>query len=322
MKKLSALLGLGLLVISFLYANLYIDHLNQTTAIEEAKHQYELEIAQLKSNYEKKISNLQEFITFGQMSLQNTNKNINTADTQSNLSSEFANIAQENINRTIAQKYKILFESLNLSPADQAKLEDLLQQREKILGASAVGYYSTQEEIENIIRQQQISINDIDNQIAKLLPQQEFKEYDLLKDSAYEQHQMNQFYDQFDSSHPVPEENRKNLLLSKLEQQKNFNIYLQDSGKSIASAPAAEKAILAEQVRETLHDYKDRYLQSARENLTPEQFDLFREQEQQQTEEMWNSLKAGWGIEWNNPLQLWRGLTDFLRADLNYIIVL
>ena len=148
-----------------------------------------------------------------------------------------------------------------------------------------------------MIRQQQ-SLAEIDQQIAQLLNSPEDrKTYELLKDSAYEQYQMNNFFDQAQGEAPIPTEKREALLISKLEQKQEFMRYMEATSPSIQNASAEEKPFLIEKAHEALHDYKDNFLNNARANLTPHQYDALREREQKQFEEMWESLKAGWGAQ-------------------------
>jgi hypothetical protein len=211
---------------------------------------------------------------------------------------EFASIQQENLNRTLEKKYALLMSKLGLAGQARNELQELLLQREQILGASSIGYYSSQADTEEAIRKQQESLAEIDRQIAQLLNSPEDrKTYDLLKDSAYEQYQMNNFFDQVQADAPIATEKREVLLLKKLEQKQEFTRYLETAGQTITRATAEEKPFLIEKAHEALHDYKDNYLATARANLNEAQYDALREHEQKHFEEMWESLKAGWGAQ-------------------------
>ena len=187
---------------------------------------------------------------------------------------------------------------LGLSGVARAELQTLLEQREQILNASSIGYYASQAEIEAAVSHQQQSLAEIDRQIAQLLGSPEDqKAYELLKDSAYEQYQMNNFFDQAQGDTPIPSDKREALLISKLEQKQEFTRYMETAGRRIQDASAEEKPFLVEKAYEALNDYKDNFLGSARDNLTPEQFDALRERERKQFDEIWESLKAGWGVK-------------------------
>ncbi len=300
MKLLSIILAVVLLLVSARYGVLYLD--NQTLQQQLAQQQtdFDARLQEEQDNYQKKIDGLQEFIAFGQTALQPTSKTAavtNPAITSSKLN-EFASIQQENLNRTLEKKYALLMSQLGLAGQARNQLQELLLQREQILGATSIGYFSSQADTEEAIRKQQESLAEIDRQIAQLLSSPEDrKTYDLLKDSAYEQYQMNNFFDQVQADAPIPPEKRDALLLSKLEQKQEFARYLENAGQTILNAPEGEKPFLIEKAHEALHDYKDNYLTTARANLNEAQYDALREHEQKHFEEMWESLKAGWGAQ-------------------------
>lgn len=299
MKLLSIILAVALLVLGARYGVLYLDHQTLQQQLTQQQADFDLRLQQERDTYQKKIDSLQEFITFGQNALQPTTKTVAaTPALTSTKMNEFANIQQENLNRTLEKKYALLMSQLGLAGQARSQLQELLLQREQILGASSIGYYSSQADTEEAIRKQQESLAEIDRQIAQLLSSPEDrKTYDLLKDSAYEQYQMNNFFDQVQADSPIPAEKRDVLLLSKLEQKQEFARYLETAGQTITGASAEEKPFLIEKAQEALHDYKDNYLATARANLSETQYDALREHEQKHFEEMWESLKAGWGAQ-------------------------
>ena len=299
MKLLSIILAVALMVLGAHYGVLYLDNQTLQQQLTQQQADFDVRLQQERDTYQKKIDGLQEFITFGQNALQPTNRSVATTPAlTSTKMNEFANIQQENLNRTLEKKYALLMSQLGLSGQARSQLQELLLQREQILGASSIGYYSSQADTEEAIRKQQESLAEVDRQIAQLLNSPEDrKTYDLLKDSAYEQYQMNNFFDQVQANAPIPAEKREVLLLRKLEQKQEFTRYLETAGQTINNASAAEKPFLIEKAHEALHDYKDNYLATARANLSGEQYDALREHEQKHFEEMWESLKAGWGAQ-------------------------
>jgi hypothetical protein len=300
MKIISILLAVALLLLGAHYSVLYLDNQTLQKQLDQQKTEFDEQLKQERQTYEKKIDNLQEFIAFGQTSRQGATSNasiVTTAPTSAKLN-KFAEIQQENMKRTLDKKYSMLMSRLGLSGQAQSKLQELLLQREQILGATSVGYYSTQAETDEAIRRQQESLAEIDWQIAQLLNSPEDKKtYELLKDSAYEQYQMNSFFDEMQGSEAVPAEKREALLISKLEQKQELMRYLEGAGQAIEKASDEEKSFLVEKAYETLHNYKDNYLSTARATLTESQYDALREQEQKHFEEIWASLKAGWLVE-------------------------
>jgi hypothetical protein len=280
MKLLSIILAVLLLLVSARYGVLYLDHQTLQQQLTQQQVDFDAHLQEELETYQKKIDSLQEFIAFGQKL------------------DEFASIQQENLKRTLEKKYALLMSQLGLAGQARNELQELLLQREQILGASSIGYYSSQADTEEAIRKQQESLAEIDRQIAQLLSSPEDrKTYDLLKDSAYEQYQMNNFFDQVQAGSPIPSEKRDTLLLSKLEQKQEFSQYLETTGQTIANASAAEKPFLIEKAHEALLDYKDNYLATARASLNEAQYDALRAHEQKHFDEMWESLKAGWGAQ-------------------------
>lgn len=297
MKTLNIIFFVVSLVLGASCGVLYLNNQTLQQQLIQQQTGFDFRLQQEIAIYQKKITNLQEFIAFGQSSLQPAAK-ATTQTLSSSKISEFDSIQQENLTRTLEKKYALLMSQLGLAGYIRNQLQDLLLQREQILGASSIGYYSSQADTEEAIRKQQESLTEIDRQIAQLLSSPEDrKTYELLKDSAYEQYQMNNFFDQVQADSPIPTEKRDLLLLSKLEQKQEFSRYLETTGQTIANASAEEKPFLMEKAHEALHDYKDNYLATARANLNQAQYDALREHEQKHFDEMWESLKAGWDAQ-------------------------
>lgn len=297
MKLLCIILAIALLVLGAHYGVLYLDNKTLQQQLAQQQTDFALRLEQERNSYQQKIDRLQEFMTFGQNALHSAHEvaPLNTSIGASRLN-EFLEIQQENLSRTLEKKYALLMSRLGLSGQTRNQLQELLLQREQILGATSIGYYSSQADTEAAIRKQQESLAEIDRQIAQLLSSPEDrKTYELLKDSAYEQYQMNHFFDQAQGGSAIPTEKRELLLLSKLEQKQEFTRYLEMTGQRINAASAEEKPFLIEKAREALHDYKDNYLNTARTTLDEVQYNALREYEQQHFEDMWESLKAGWG---------------------------
>ena len=262
MKLLSIILAVALLVLGARYGVLYLDNQTLQQKLTQQQADFDVRLQQERDTYQKKIDGLQEFITFGQNALQPTNRSVATTPAlTSTKMNEFANIQQENLNRTLEKKYALLMSQLGLSGQARSQLQELLLQREQILGASSIGYYSSQADTEEAIRKQQESLAEVDRQIAQLLNSPEDrKTYDLLKDSAYEQYQMNNFFDQVQANAPIPNEKREVLLLRKLEQKQEFTRYLETAGQTINNASAAEKPFLIRDFSINTFQKKDKIL--------------------------------------------------------------
>lgn len=299
MKLLSIILAAALILLGIRYGVLYLDNQTLQQQLVQQQVYFDNRLLQERTTYQKKIDDLQDFISFGQNALPLANKttaaNPSSPSTKIN---EFTSIQQENLNRTLEKKYTLLMSKLALAGQARNELQDLLLQREQILGASSIGYYSSQADTEEAIRKQQESLLEIDRQITLLLSSPEDrKTYGLLKDSAYEQYQMNNFFDQVQADTTIPADKRETLLLSKLEQKQEFTRYLDTTGQTINKASAEEKPFLIEKAYEALRDYQDNYLATARQNLNEVQYYALRDHEQKHFEEMWESLKAGWGAQ-------------------------
>ena len=303
MKIVIAVLSALLILVAFGYASIYLDYRNLETNYAVQKINYE----KLQEDYDLAVKNAATNTRLvnphGQMTIKpGTNPTIpanviRPNKTDINKSDEFSNLQKENLIRTLDQKYSILFKTLTLSKQDQEKMREMLMERERVLGSSSVGYFTSEADIKLNIEKQQELVSQIDQQIAQLLKPEEVKKYELLKDSSYEQFQMNNFYDRLSDKGSLSEQKKNTLLLSKLEQKQAFSNLLQNSANDITGASPEEKKFLADKMHEALHDYKDSYLLTAKANLTEEQFNVLREYEQQQFDEIWQSLQAGWQIE-------------------------
>lgn len=305
MKIIIGVLALALAALGLRHVDLYLDN---SALKDELSRQQQLHAQQLeeqKQDYVRQIENLEQFLVFnhanntspqsGQLSRSTP---ATTVDGSTSLQS-FAEIRDSSLNRAVDQKYAIIFPGLSLPHQDEEKLRQLLIDRERVLGTSTVGYHSSQKEIEESIRQQQELLAEIDGRIADLLGPEYAQQYDLLKDSSYEQHQMNSFYEQLGSQGSLSNDNQRALLMTKLEHKQNFNRQLQDATANLNNASLEERNNAERKMQEALNQYKENYLREARSLLTEEQFNVLSEYEQMQFEEMWSSLEAGWRAQAN-----------------------
>lgn len=300
MKIIIGVLTLALAALGLRYVDLYLDH---TALQDELTHKEQLHVQELeeqKQAYVRQIENLEQFLVFNHTT--NTSPQTgplsrstasSTVDGSTSLQS-FAEIRDSSLTRAVDQKYAIIFPGLSLPRADEDKLRQLLIDRERVLGTSTVGYHSSQKEIEESIRQQQELIAEIDGRIADLLGPEDAQQYELLKDSSYEQYQMNSFYEQLGGRVDVSADNQRALLMTKLEHKQNFNRQLQEATAYLENASAEDRSAAERKMQEALNQYKENYLREARSLLTDEQFSVLSEYEQMQFEEMWSSLEAGW----------------------------
>lgn len=299
MKIIIGVLALALAVLGLRYVDVYLDNaaLKDELARKEQLHSQQLE--EQKQDYLRQIENLEQFLVFNH----NTNTSTKpgklaqaslqkTVDGSTSLQS-FAEIRDSSLTRAVDQKYSIIFPGLSLPHEDEEKFRQLLVDRERVLGTSTVGYHSSQQEIEDSIRQQQALLAEIDGRIADLLGPEEAQQYELLKDSSYEQHQMNSFYEQLGGRGTLSQDNQRALLMTKLEHKQQFNTQLQEATAYLNNASAEERSNAEKKMQAALERYKENYLREARSLLTDEQFNALSEYEQMQFEEMWSSLEAG-----------------------------
>ena len=300
MKIIIGVLALALAILGLRYVDLYLDHTALKDEFLRKEQLYSQQLEEQKQDYLRQIENLEQFLVFNHNS--NTSPTTNRHDRGSaqqvvdgttSLQS-FAEIRDSSLTRAVDQKYSIIFPGLSLPHEDEEKLRQLLVDRERVLGTSTVGYHSSQKEIEDSIRQQQELLAEIDGRIADLLGPEEAQEYELLKDSSYEQHQMNSFYEQLGGRNSLSNDNQRALLITKLEHKKNFNTQLQEATAYLNNASPEERANAEKKMQDALNQYKENYLREARSILTDEQYNVLSEYEQMQFEEMWSSLETGW----------------------------
>jgi hypothetical protein len=203
-------------------------------------------------------------------------------------------LQEENLNKILDKKYKILFSTLRLSSQDQEIMRELLMERERILNSTAMGFLTSEAEAKASAESQQVLVAQIDQQITALLKPDDIKKYELLKDSSYEQQQINHFYDGLAEQKELSEDKRNALLLAKLEQKQAAAAQLEASAEEINNAPPADKKLLVERFKEALRVYNDNYLRVAKENLNAEQFAALSDNEKKQFETVWQGVIAGW----------------------------
>lgn len=306
MKIVCILLTMVLIALGAHHVVLYLDYQTLSAQLTQQQADFDNRLQHERKSYQQKIDSLQEFIAFGQNNHSPTinspsdtsgftgNNNISKDKSTANPLDQFVALQEENLQRMMEKKYSLLMSRLRLSGLAQTELRELLEQREKIMNNSNIGYYASQTEIEQVLEQQRQGLMEIDRQIDQLLESPEDKEtYQLLKESAYEQGQMNKFFDQVEGEAPIPQDKRDALLISKLEHRQEFSKQMASFAMDIQDFKGEGKTLFMEKTHEALNVYKDNFLNSARDKLTQQQFETLREREQKQFEEMWKSLKAG-----------------------------
>lgn len=216
---------------------------------------------------------------------------------QQNTSSAAANPQLQNLESVVVKKYAILFSFLHLSEQARQDLHNFLLKREQALSSPFYDSRSNEAEVAANLVKRNEEIADIDREIEALLSETDIKRYHLLKDSTYEQSQMNGFYELAGAEKSVPEENKEKLLLAKLEQKQSTKNVVDSTGDNIKNAAPATRPYLIEKMRQTLIDEKENYLRNAKMLLNEDQFDLLRDYEQQLFDERWKDITAGLASE-------------------------
>ena len=203
-------------------------------------------------------------------------------------------LQEDNLRQALEKKYALLFSTLRLSSQDQEKVRALLLQRERILSSPNASYLVTALEIKNNEDNQKRLVAEVDSRISAFLTSDDNRKYQLLKDSSYEQYQIESFYDGLTNKEGLTQEKKNILIMSKLEHKHAYANLLSASADEINDAHPAERAALAERFRDSLRTYDDAYFDVARQYLNAEQFAALRDSEQKQFDEVWQGVLNGW----------------------------
>lgn len=211
-------------------------------------------------------------------------KNSPSVGTQALLS----RIEDNNLGEVIAHKYQYFFTGLSLGVAEKDQLKRLLLDRERVLNAATSGYFSDSLDVGTKVANQQALVADIDGQIALLLNDKEFGEFELFKDSGFEQYQVTQMARVLGPDSALSEEQKRQFLLAKLHQKQTFNGWLEKhAGADLSSAALTE----------ALESYKNAYLQEVKSSVSDKQFRLIQDYEKVQFEQMGRSLRVSAGLD-------------------------
>lgn len=218
------------------------------------------------------------------LQLRGDEKSAVTVGTQALLS----RIEDNNLGDVIAHKYQHFFPGLSLSAAEKDQLKRLLLDRERVLNAATSGYFSDSLDVGTKVAHQQALVADIDAQIGSILDEREYAEFELFKDSGFEQYQVKQIARVLGPDSALTEDQQRQFLLAKLHQKQNFNSWLEKH-----NGPELTNAALTE----ALDTYKNSYLQDIRGAITDKQFRLIQDYEKVQFDQMGRSLRVSTGLE-------------------------
>ncbi|MFO1369876.1 MAG: hypothetical protein U1F46_12845 [Marinagarivorans sp.] len=197
-------------------------------------------------------------------------------------------IEDNNLSDVIAHKYQFFFPGLSLSASEKDQLKRLLLDRERVLNAATSGYFSDSLDVGTKVAHQQSLVADIDAQIALVLDDREYAEFELFKDSGFEQYQVKQIARVLGPDSALTEDQQRQFILAKLHQKQNFNNWLdKHNGPELTSAALSE----------ALDTYKNSYLQDIRSAINDKQFRLIQDYEKVQFDQMGRSLRISTGLE-------------------------
>jgi hypothetical protein len=197
-------------------------------------------------------------------------------------------IEDNNLSDVIGHKYQYFFPGLSLSAGEKDQLKRLLLDRERVLNAATSGYFSDSLDVGTKVAHQQALVADIDAQIALILDDREYAEFELFKDSGFEQYQVTQMARVLGPDSALSDDQQRQFLLAKLHQKQNFNNWLEKH-----TGPDLTNAALSEAV----DNYKNGYLQDIRATVNDKQFRLIQDYEKVQFEQMSRSLRVSTGLE-------------------------
>jgi hypothetical protein len=197
-------------------------------------------------------------------------------------------IEDNNLSDVIGHKYQYFFPGLSLTVGEKDQLKRLLLDRERVLNTATSGYFSDSLDVGTKVAHQQALVADIDAQIALVLDDREYAEFELFKDSGFEQYQVTQMTRVLGPDSALSDDQQRQFLLAKLHQKQNFNNWLEKH-----TGPDLTNAALSE----AIDNYKNGYLQDIRSTVNDKQFRLIQDYEKVQFEQMGRSLRVSTGLE-------------------------
>lgn len=191
--------------------------------------------------------------------------------------------------RIALEKYQLLLQSLTLAPEDLEAVITLFTRREALLNAPVQDYYADQAAIEALIQKQQEALANLDVQVAQLLSPDDREKYNLLKNSDFAQFQLNQLQQGLEESELLTQQQKGDLLLSKMAHQQNFEKAMAALLAHNSQAQSLEES--KQLLNAALEKYKNAYFSDSSAVLGEEQFLRFKAFESAQFEALLRSLE-------------------------------
>ncbi len=197
-------------------------------------------------------------------------------------------IEDNNLSDVVAHKYQYFFPGLTLAAGEKEQLKRLLLDRERVLNAATSGYFSDSLDVGTKVAHQQALVADLDSQIASILDDNEYAEFELFKDSGFEQYQVKQIARVLGPDSALTDDQQRQFLLAKLHQKQSFNSWLEKhNGPELTSTALTE----------ALDIYKNSYLQEIRGAINDKQYRLIQDYEKVQFDQMGRSLRISTGLD-------------------------
>ncbi|MBU2985118.1 hypothetical protein KO528_07135 [Saccharophagus degradans] len=292
-KLILVVLAVALICSTVVAGNVYIQLENTKQQLANLQTENATALTQVRSQYQADIDELQNYI-LSQPDLASgaMQQGLMATHCESDVVSnnELAAMAGVTPDVIVDKKYALFLPDLTLPQNEMETLKKLLAAREAVLNKTTASYYTTEEELARNVEQQQQALESIDKEVAAVLPQEEYENYRLLKDSGFEQYQQKQFNRALAPESQLDNIQQRSLLLAKLKNKDSFNNQLslanqlaQDGG---AAANDGKQLIMS-----ALDSYSQNYFAEAKSVLTQEQYNALVEYESQQFSQMRRSLR-------------------------------
>jgi hypothetical protein len=173
----------------------------------------------------------------------------------------------------VDDKYGVLFRDID--PAGRGALRAALLEREQL-----VVQINTAKQADDAAAKEQLPAllarkDEMDREIARLLPPGELGRFDALKDSDIERFQVEDYAGGISNVAPLNEAEKQAVLATKLAYREQFRRVLADSRLMSGELTAAERKLAYADVNRALRQSHDGYLQEVRQYLyDDEQFTL------------------------------------------------
>lgn len=292
-KLILIVLAVALICSTVVAGNVYIQLENTKQQLANLQTENANALTKVRSQYQADIDELQNYI-LSQPDLASgaMQQGLMATHCESDVVSnnELAAMAGVTPDVIVDKKYALFLPDLTLPQNEMEALKKLLAAREAVLNKTTASYYTTEEELARNVEQQQQALESIDKEVAAVLPQEEYENYRLLKDSGFEQYQQKQFNRALAPESQLDNIQQRSLLLAKLKNKDSFNNQL-----SLANQLAKDGGAAAQDgkqlIMSALDSYSQNYFAEAKSVLTQEQYNALVEYESQQFSQMRRSLR-------------------------------